>query len=693
MFARAALLAVVFAAAAHASCPNACSGHGTCGEHDQCTCFRNWMANDCSQRVCQYDWAFVTTPQGDLNMDGDIYDSHYYGANGGAKVEESGRYNPTTWAGFTDDSDIASDTITSYLSSINLVNQQQPGGTWEMWPGYAAVRNSGSVGSADEGHFYMECSNRGLCDRKSGQCECFDGYEGSACRRTVCPNGCSGHGTCESVAELGSTQFSASSIAYTLWDADKSMSCKCDAGFAGADCSERQCPMGDDPLTTKSVVLDTGASNAASSFAQHNEQVWIDVYSHGGGATGQVAAVKLAGYIQLQYVDDYGETWWTDLISVWPQGTNDADCVVDGFTLADADASGACDDADLVLHMQNALQGIPNSVFESVSVSIEAPNWIIPGEVVIATNVATLSVAGAPETGISAAYTAADYFSGFACQAFTGATDSPNCDTAGTYGTNWVTSQCAAAPSGTCTGKAIAAGNVAVTGITAGITADDDAAGNAKIWTLASANGVRFKVNFTANSGDLNDFSCLTNDRHSQTEQSIIYPATTYSSAGAIVAGYTSTCVATSRPNIGFTNEASAKDSSTHAAYGTDGDHNLFTDLHLTVTTSSSPAVGEIKVGDKINFQTAAGADHTFTFKSTTWTDANKQGVVEVFEDVGTVLGVDTEVYGSISYNFDGTTELKECSGRGLCDYTSGLCECFKGYTDDDCHEQSVLAA
>jgi hypothetical protein len=39
-----------------------------------------------------------------------------------------------------------------------------------------------------------------------------------------------------------------------------------------------------------------------------------------------------------------------------------------------------------------------------------------------------------------------------------------------------------------------------------------------------------------------------------------------------------------------------------------------------------------------------------------------------------------------------GTTENKECSGRGLCDEAAGTCSCFKGYTDDDCSRQHALA-
>ena len=49
---------------ANAECPNACSGHGTCGANDMCTCYRNWQSADCSERSCPYGWSFTTTPQG-----------------------------------------------------------------------------------------------------------------------------------------------------------------------------------------------------------------------------------------------------------------------------------------------------------------------------------------------------------------------------------------------------------------------------------------------------------------------------------------------------------------------------------------------------------------------------------------------------------------------------------------------------
>lgn len=206
-----------------AECANACSGNGDCGAKDECYCYNGYQGNDCSERTCYFGIAHVDSPKGDLNGDGNVQGP---------------------------------------LDTVLTGSEVYPWGTTEQYP------NS----DANEGHFYMECSNRGLCNRDIGVCECFEGYEGTACMRKMCPSGgrCSGHGTCETIKELaewkgyetrdshmpitspqGAHNFDSAieeSYAYDLWDAEKSTGCKCDPGFWGVDCSLRKCKYGIDPI-------------------------------------------------------------------------------------------------------------------------------------------------------------------------------------------------------------------------------------------------------------------------------------------------------------------------------------------------------------------------------------------------------------------------------------------------------------
>jgi hypothetical protein len=46
----------------------------------------------------------------------------------------------------------------------------------------------------------------------------------------------------------------------------------------------------------------------------------------------------------------------------------------------------------------------------------------------------------------------------------------------------------------------------------------------------------------------------------------------------------------------------------------------------------------------------------------------------------------------SVTISQAAETNMYECSRRGKCDYDSGICECFEGFTDEDCSVQSSLA-
>lgn len=89
-------------------------------------------------------------------------------------------------------------------------------------------------------HAVAECSNRGVCDRSTGQCKCFDGFTGSACQRTSCPNDCSGHGVCLSIKQLarmeaalplGPNTYYEGNEDTTTWDEDKVYGCLCDSSW------------------------------------------------------------------------------------------------------------------------------------------------------------------------------------------------------------------------------------------------------------------------------------------------------------------------------------------------------------------------------------------------------------------------------------------------------------------------------
>jgi len=149
--------------------------------------------------------------------------------------------------------------------------------------------------SAGRFHKYLECAGRGICDRGSGECQCFDGYEGKGCQRSTCPNDCSGHGTCEYIEDIAystswgeyshtTIQEASKTFAFRSWDNHKTRGCVCDATYGDIDCSKRMCPYGTD-------VLDV-SDNLLTYQSKHNQR--ITFY-----APANIADNKPAGAISL----------------------------------------------------------------------------------------------------------------------------------------------------------------------------------------------------------------------------------------------------------------------------------------------------------------------------------------------------------------------------------------------------------
>lgn len=202
---------------ASAGCPNGCSGHGSCGTSDVCGCYKGFFGGDCSYRYCAVGPSWTVTPIEDL-MD-DRYSEWIVLNTPGGYVGHN-KYDTQTGSRYPIAPDDFKNTFEQLYPKRPNFNQ------------------------------YTECSSRGTCDYATGECKCFDGFEGRGCRRTTCPNGCSGHGRCLSNYDVNKKQYMSFNYPNDqMWDQMRTQSCKCDRGFTGYDCNSRVCPFGDDPTS------------------------------------------------------------------------------------------------------------------------------------------------------------------------------------------------------------------------------------------------------------------------------------------------------------------------------------------------------------------------------------------------------------------------------------------------------------
>jgi len=283
-------------ASTSAFCPNLCNGHGKCGNQDRCTCYTYsgttrgdnvnyyeisnqraaWTGADCSLRTCPlaFSWS-GSTPKGlsltksatvdatALNKftvsltDAEADYLTVTGSIASSMVSRGSAFKVSNTANYLqEDCGVSGNSGSKILTCFANADVGAANAAISVSFEGLEVDEAGAVDydpasgdfsqwDANGAHDLLECAGQGLCDRSTGQCNCFPGYEGEACTRTVCPNGCSGHGTCIEAYRIASDFGNTYNLA---WDQSKHFGCKCDVGFRGPDCSLQECPSDYDPL-------------------------------------------------------------------------------------------------------------------------------------------------------------------------------------------------------------------------------------------------------------------------------------------------------------------------------------------------------------------------------------------------------------------------------------------------------------
>lgn len=212
-------------------------------------------------------------------------------------------------------------------------------------------------------HKYAECSNRGICDRDSGECECFPGYEGKGCARTTCPNDCSGHGRCKYIEDLPfqvtPQQYDSKNFfpqkahsfgdAYKNWDAEKTRGCVCDPEWGDVDCSKRMCMHGNDIMDQRNDL-----TQVQKLHVQHIQFVADTASLASNTGNGAPRTALKDRTFALTFTSKLNETFTTIPI-VFPD-------------TSDANTQNTKLQA-FFLQVEHALEGLPNGVIDNVKVN------------------------------------------------------------------------------------------------------------------------------------------------------------------------------------------------------------------------------------------------------------------------------------------------------------------------------------
>lgn len=569
-----------------ARCPNGCSGNGECGTNSQCECHRNFMGSDCSERICYYSYAFVDTPLGDINADGVI----------DMQINKDERTK-----GFaTEAYDIMYGVARPIETNSGAVVDADGDGL--------AYNEDKQSGRWDEAHFYRECSNKGICNRATGQCDCFPGYEGEGCQRTSCPgaesgNPCSGHGLCLSA------YVDYTSSEYNLWDADKTMKCNCDAGYDGPDCSLRLCPVGPDPVEHADRVT---TSLQKVSWGAFELDTTTERSSHAGAFNGPL-------YFTITATDDFGDAWTTKSLSI--------------------DYESAHDDTNGVITSQPVL---PSSFLGGLNNDIFDFN--------VHTNVAddvNVSLRALPNNAVSDAYVWMEYHN------LVAGTDywSYNAPTweIGTLAPNFAAEEQLRYP------FSVNVNDAGTTGFQ-----PESGSGQTQYWESAGTRFPDFTNSEFAECGQNMQTEASAND--AAVEGLCIFVSTSRKLTSNFVITYNT------NPTI------TVSDGTSYLAETMTG---YSSNIERTAVATGKSINGDLVPGFSIIDQG-------------TLIEGTGIPVVTV-EEVGAnrYWDVNLDGYPSLSYTGFNTDE---CSRRGLCDYETGECQCFSGYTGVSCSSQNSIS-
>lgn len=519
-----------------ARCNNDCNNHGVCNAGSACECERGFAGNDCAERVCYFGESFIDSPLGDINADQTI------------------------------DTD----------QQIHLHHSNSPVGE-QYDPHYGLARDDNTA-AWDEGHFYRECSNKGSCNRATGECECFPGFEGAGCTRQTCPDDCSGHGQC-----VGASY---SNSGYLAWDLTHTQKCVCDPGYTGPSCSLRKCPVGVDPIST--VYVDT-SSVWKIEFQQITDTALLD--SDRYLPDGEV-------HWTLTYTDEMGDEWTTSAVTSFYQAICDS-------TLGNTDdVTATCTTSPFHSNPRN------DPTDDTVTIDVQDGDAIV-----------------------SAFYGTSDF----------------------TFDESFIAEQ-----------------------VNASIAAlPNDVARDAYVWVAHVPQS------------------------HSDDSNYLIYPSNGVPTTPTQAVDACSSAEASCDHQAAFSAGASVAVNDAAYRFPYFADPTGAVDLDAADLTNCG--VGSLCVFVKLPIASGnQDIDVSYKYKTEIRTGNVLSGYYSEMtghsdDDIVTVSEVGSDRFWSVntdgtpSITYDSDTSLHACSRRGLCDYETGLCECFSGYSGYRCDQRSIL--